>query len=502
MDKPTHLVVLVHGMNTRAHWMTEVRDLLEEEGFAAVSTSYGYFSPFKFLSPFRIFRQTAIDRILSDIRTARALFVKKVGSEPQKMSIISHSFGTYVVARILEEAEDLKWNRVIFCGSVVREDFSFVKVIDRFDEPLLNEIGTKDYWPALAESCGWGYGSVGTTGFNRPGVHTRWHDGLAHSDFLTADFCKAYWVDFLRDGKLRRAKGDPKGMPLGVRLLAALPLRYIPILLAIAACLFLPYLAVALRTPTFQIVEGVAPIQIQNLLNLDLGQPYSKPKPVSSLDELGGLWVAILDQDANQSLYVTSDRDAIFSEFGPAKFFSPAWIPFRSRESIGIQTPKMTCYYSALMESATTRRMDFGRGSPLCPERIFLVRPSTGSDANTGKTGGLPPVSHLDNVRGGEVPKSLPDQDIRQLAGNWRAQDTDQRIKISWAPAGWNVEIDTLGMGRISETDYSGANIVVTLPGVACYYSISFLNRNTVIGSFRSGNAVCPSSGRLLRQPD
>jgi hypothetical protein len=74
------------------------------------------------------------------------------------MSIISHSFGTYVVSHILTEYERFTWYRIIFCGSVAREDFDFNKVLERFEDPLPNKVGTSDFWPALAESAGWAYG--------------------------------------------------------------------------------------------------------------------------------------------------------------------------------------------------------------------------------------------------------------------------------------------------------------------------------------------------------
>jgi hypothetical protein len=161
------------------------------------------------------------------------------------MSVISHSFGTYVVGKILTDVPDLQWDRVIFCGSVVREDFPLQRVTRSFRHPLLNDVGTRDFWPALAESAGWGYGSVGSTGFNRPPVDTRWHTGFRHSDFLTAQFCTKFWVDFLKGDKPK--PGDKSSaMPLWVRLLAAFPLRWIlllPLLLPIGALSWFVYQA-------------------------------------------------------------------------------------------------------------------------------------------------------------------------------------------------------------------------------------------------------------------
>ena len=40
-------------------------------------------------------------------------------------SIIAHSFGTFVVARILRDNTDLELDRIIFCGSVVSHKFRF-----------------------------------------------------------------------------------------------------------------------------------------------------------------------------------------------------------------------------------------------------------------------------------------------------------------------------------------------------------------------------------------
>jgi hypothetical protein len=45
------------------------------------------------------------------------------------------------------------------------QDFPFEQYLKRFTIPVINEIGTRDFLPALAESITWGYGSVGTHGF-------------------------------------------------------------------------------------------------------------------------------------------------------------------------------------------------------------------------------------------------------------------------------------------------------------------------------------------------
>lgn len=220
-----HLVVLVHGINTRGLWMDEVKPALEKSGFTVAPTSYGPFSVLRFLAPFRWLRSRAIERVAADIRTAIRSYKMDNGDYPKKMSVISHSFGTYVVGTLLTNYPEFQWYRIIFWGSVVREDFPLDQVLGRFANPLLNEIGTKDILPALAESAGWGYGSVGSTGFNRPPVETRWHHAFRHSDFLTDDFCRTFWIPFL-EGRKPTPGDKPERMPLYVRLICMLPLRW------------------------------------------------------------------------------------------------------------------------------------------------------------------------------------------------------------------------------------------------------------------------------------
>jgi hypothetical protein len=107
-QNPDHLVILVHGINTRALWMNEIRPALEDAGFAVAPTSYGKFGVPRFLLPFTWLRRKAIKRVASDINTARAAFERVYGRAPAEMSVISHSFGTYVISRVLRDHPELK----------------------------------------------------------------------------------------------------------------------------------------------------------------------------------------------------------------------------------------------------------------------------------------------------------------------------------------------------------------------------------------------------------
>lgn len=226
-----HVVLLIHGIRDYALWQNEIKHTLEDEGFIPVSTNYGRFDLFRFLAPVGWFRNQAIETVWVQIRDARK------ANPGARFSAIAHSFGTYVFARVLQKGFDLQFNRVIFCGSVLPFNFPFEQISDRFTPPIVNDVGTRDVWPAMAESATWGYGSAGTYGFRRPRVEDRWHNGAHHGYFLSSSFCKKFWVPFLRDGTIVRAATEAESPKLWLRVLSFFRIKYV-VLAALAAAIF------------------------------------------------------------------------------------------------------------------------------------------------------------------------------------------------------------------------------------------------------------------------
>jgi hypothetical protein len=216
-----HVVILVHGIRDFARWQTNVRDSLENEGFKSESTNYGRFNLIEFLLPLSYFRKRAIAEVWKQIR------IIKQNNPDALLSVIAHSFGTYVVAHLMQENFDIAFHRVIFCGSVVRYGFSFEQFQNRFRQPIINEVGTRDIWPAMAESVTMGYGSAGTYGFRRPLTRDRWHNGARHGYFLNDKFCKKFWVPLLRDDKFISGEPTPEAPPLWIRIISIVKIKYV-----------------------------------------------------------------------------------------------------------------------------------------------------------------------------------------------------------------------------------------------------------------------------------
>jgi hypothetical protein len=209
----TQVIILVHGIRDYALWQNSIRRTFERHFAVVETTNYGRFDLVRFLLPISYFRSAAIGVVWRQLRDIRRQ------NPERELSFVAHSFGTYVLAHILQREFDFTAFRVVFCGSVLKYSFPFEQISERFHSPVLNEVGAKDVWPAMAESVTCGYGSAGTYGFRRPRVRDRWHANAGHGYFLKSEFCERYWIPFFKDGTIVEGAADPEEPPIWIRIL-------------------------------------------------------------------------------------------------------------------------------------------------------------------------------------------------------------------------------------------------------------------------------------------
>ncbi|MFM0732826.1 hypothetical protein PQQ52_20330 [Paraburkholderia sediminicola] len=190
-----HVVVLVHGIRTYAEWQERLAGALTDKGHENVyPVGYGFFDVLSFLCPIWT-RRRPIDRVLREFRAI------KTKHRDADISVVAHSFGTYILSQILEDATDVSLHRVILCGCIVPLKFRWDKVMARVKGVVINEVGTLDYWPVIARLVTWGYGASGTFGFKTSFVRDRFHN-CGHSDFFEDDLMSKYWLPMLLDGQV------------------------------------------------------------------------------------------------------------------------------------------------------------------------------------------------------------------------------------------------------------------------------------------------------------
>lgn len=190
-----HIVVLLHGMNTNAEWQEALAEPIRNQtNIEPLVIGYGNFHPLKFWFPY-CFRSKRIKKVLTDLRGVRRR------NPDAEISIVAHSFGTYILCKILSTANDLNFHRILFCGAIVEADYDWSSVEKQFTSPVINDIGRWDYWPSMAKSWSWGFGDSGCIGFQNSLVRDR-HFEFGHSDFLDVGHMQQYWLPYLLDGRV------------------------------------------------------------------------------------------------------------------------------------------------------------------------------------------------------------------------------------------------------------------------------------------------------------
>jgi pimeloyl-ACP methyl ester carboxylesterase len=214
------VIVLIHGFLTRGHWQNAIKNELKRAGFFVESTNSGWVDIFSFFLPIDWLRRRPASRVWRDLAAVKDAY------PGTKISVLAHSFGTFIVGKLFELQPTFEVERLVFCGSILPDDFPFASHRSRYSK-ILNDVGCKDPWPALGASSTWGYGPTGTYGFNRPGIQDRWHRDLRHGEFLTPRFCETYWVPFFADGEIIQGDQDAEKPPRWVRLISGLHIKYL-----------------------------------------------------------------------------------------------------------------------------------------------------------------------------------------------------------------------------------------------------------------------------------
>jgi pimeloyl-ACP methyl ester carboxylesterase len=189
------VVVLLHGIRTEGYWEASLAKMFRASipGCFVYPVKYSYYDAFRLLAP-AIFAKSRMERVLDQIELVRAQH------PDSRIVVIAHSFGTYLITKLLTEKPLLKLQGLILCGSIVPRDFKWARVLTtRISsgqiEFVINDCGARDIWPLLAQSITWGYGASGTFGFDG-GTVDRLHY-MAHSDFLTEEFARKFWIPVL-----------------------------------------------------------------------------------------------------------------------------------------------------------------------------------------------------------------------------------------------------------------------------------------------------------------
>lgn len=223
--KPRHIIVLLHGIRTNAEWQGLAVDAFSPYCLKVIPVKYGFFDVISFWFPITpFFRGMPIRRVEDELKSVIADYSNV------HVSVVAHSFGTYIISRVLKRNFNIRLFRLLMCGSIIPLRYDWRRLPNKPRGGLMNDIGTKDRLPILAETLTWGYGASGTYGFGTAEVDENYHD-FGHSGFFSKDHVNSYWVPFLFHGTYVKSPINvTRNQPgYGWELLRLLKIKYVAI---------------------------------------------------------------------------------------------------------------------------------------------------------------------------------------------------------------------------------------------------------------------------------
>lgn len=194
-EKPSDwpVVITIHGIRTTGDWQREFTDVLTQHGFRHVPLGFGFFKAVSLLIPWSRARK---------VEWFRRVYSDKFASADRLPSVVAHSFGSYIVTKAMLKYDDIRFDKVILCGSIVSRKYPWSTVLTQRNQAsaVLNEAGGRDVWAGLVEWLVSDAGSSGVSGFEdtADGRLTQLiHERHEHSDYFYRQNFEKRWVPFL-----------------------------------------------------------------------------------------------------------------------------------------------------------------------------------------------------------------------------------------------------------------------------------------------------------------
>lgn len=203
-DPDAITLMLVHGIQTDGAWHESVKAAFRSDSHVRVKgIGYNCVTALQLACPFR---SAPIKHVVKQFRDAKTM------DPSSKIMVIAHSFGTYIISHILSRYSDIKIDRIILCGSIIKSDFSWdLYARHMSDGNIINDVGTRDFYPVLATFSTVGYGGSGRNGFKNTRIKDRYFD-YGHSDFFVSDHdhISKYWKPYILNGHVIESEWDFK----------------------------------------------------------------------------------------------------------------------------------------------------------------------------------------------------------------------------------------------------------------------------------------------------
>jgi WD40 repeat protein len=226
-----HLIITAHGIRTYGDWQERLESLTREsrpdDPPEHMVLKYGFFSFLQYLIPPLRWVKVSL--------FCRELKHKLQSKNWDRIDMVGHSFGTYIIAHgLLKLAQDpslkFKINTVILAGSVLKDNFPWQPLLNTRLIRLVNYCGTKDNVLLLNQLFVLFAGVAGRFGFSG-GLGNNFRNRMfafGHSGYFEAhpnldyghkdDFMRVQWLPLLLgDGPISSTVPVTPGVKDGIR---------------------------------------------------------------------------------------------------------------------------------------------------------------------------------------------------------------------------------------------------------------------------------------------
>jgi len=197
--QPRGMLVTVHGLLSKAEWNTEIAPIASSQGWI--------FAPYVYKTNWvdLLIRKNKRKKVVDDFRNW--IFDMQMRHKGIPISVIAHSFGTYIIAEYLEgfnEEIPVRFQSIILTGSIVNREFDWHKhYINSKIVRVRNEIATNDNWvqkmPEGFLRLDTMFGQSGVKGFSKEceilkEVPNKIFD---HNNVIRRDVVEQLWMPYL-----------------------------------------------------------------------------------------------------------------------------------------------------------------------------------------------------------------------------------------------------------------------------------------------------------------
>lgn len=207
LNEPVGVLVTIHGLLSHASWNSELVPIFSNDGWTVAPYYYGY------ITPDILLRKGEIRKVVDNFREwIQSIKDQYCQSPDTKISVIAHSFGTYIIGAYLAGFEGdppVQFESIILTGSILSENYDWDKMEKTYSVGnVRNEIAPNDQWVKWMPDSSWIkldelFGKAGTKGFSStsPMLEQITTSIFDHNNVIKRDVILKKWLPYLKTNK-------------------------------------------------------------------------------------------------------------------------------------------------------------------------------------------------------------------------------------------------------------------------------------------------------------